>query len=134
MKLNPFDAIEKLIIEHGSSVIQSKHIALLKDELAILKEKFSVLTNENETLKTENQNQKIIIDELKKKNQVYEQTKEKLSHNTSFKMQWGCLLFAGDNRLYCPSCFHTNGKKIETSRVDVHNRYCAVCKTKIPSG
>ena len=103
MKLNPITALTdlfgKLIIEHGSAIIQEKHIALFKDELAILKEKFSVLMNENETLKTENQNQKIIIDELKKKIQVYEQTKEKFSHNTSlndFKMKWGCLLFPGD--------------------------------------
>ena len=136
--MNPFDIlfspIEKLITEHGSAVIQSKHIALLKEQLTILKEKFSVLTNENEKLKTENKNQKIIIDKLGEKIQVYEQTKQNLLHNVSFKMQWGCLLFPGDNRLYCPSCFHTNGKKIQTSRIDTHNRYCALCKIKIPSG
>jgi len=73
MKLNPFDAIEKLIIEHGSSVIQSKHIALLKDELSILKEKFSVLTTENASLKVENQNLKQETINLKKKIQKYEQ-------------------------------------------------------------
>lgn len=51
-----------------------------------------------------------------------------------YTMQWGCLLFPGDSYLYCPSCFHKNGKKVETSRVNTKFRYCAVCKTNIPSG
>lgn len=84
--MNPLNAlfapIEKLINEHGSASIQTKHIALLKEELTILKDKFSILTNENETSKAENQNQKIIIDELKNKIQSYEQANEKLAHNT----------------------------------------------------
>ena len=136
--MNPFNTlfspIEKLITEHGSAIIQSKHISLLKEQLTILKENFSILTKENEALKKENQNQKVIIDKLEKEVSSYERAKENLSHNTDYKMIWGCLLFPGDDRLYCPSCFHIKGKKIQTSRVDIHNRYCAVCKTKIPSG
>jgi hypothetical protein len=38
--LNPFKAIEELINEHGSAVIQGKHIAFLKEQLSILKEQF----------------------------------------------------------------------------------------------
>jgi len=95
MKLNPFNAIEKLIIEHGSSVIQSKHIALLKDELAILKEKFSVLTTENETLKSQNQT---LIQEneiLRQKIQKYEQPHDDTSID---KEKVGILLLLHKNK------------------------------------
>jgi len=61
-----FDPIEKLITEHGSAVIQEKHIAFLREQLTVLKEKFSVLESENETFKTENHNLKTEIDQLKK--------------------------------------------------------------------
>ena len=107
--------------------------AVLREKIIDLEKKMSSLEAENLVLKAELQKSKLIIEQQIKKIEAL----EKLSHNTSlnnFKMQWGCLLFAGDNKLYCPSCFHVNGKKIETSRVDTHNRYCAVCKIKIPSG
>jgi len=61
-----FDPIEKLITEHGSAVIQEKHIAFLREQLSVLKEKFSVLESENETFKTENHNLITNIEHLKK--------------------------------------------------------------------
>ncbi len=84
---NPITALSdlfgKLVIEHGSAVIQEKHIALFKDELAILTQKFSLLEAENETLKTENQNLKNENNELKKKIQIYEKpTHENLLDET----------------------------------------------------
>lgn len=66
------DLFSKLVIEHGSAVIQEKHIALFKDELAILKDKFAILAAENQQLKTENQNLKTENTQLKKKIQIYE--------------------------------------------------------------
>ncbi len=72
-----FAPIEKLITEHGSAVIQEKHIALLKEQLTLLKEKFSVLESENETLKTENQNLKTDNEQLKKKTEEYKNTLHK---------------------------------------------------------
>jgi len=76
-----FGPIEKLITEHGSATIQSKHIALLKEQLAILKEKFSVLVAEkektdaeNEKLKTENQTLENENVNLKSKIQDYEKS------------------------------------------------------------
>ena len=145
MKLNPITALseqlQKLINEHGSAAILRDHLSLFKDQVLLLEKENVKLKSENiilaskiEILESKNEKFSKENDELRQKIQIYEQTKETLSHNISFKMQWGCLLFAGDKRLYCPSCFHSTGKKIETSRVDTHNRYCAVCKTKIPSG
>jgi hypothetical protein len=59
-----FDPIEKLITEHGSAVIQEKHIALLREQIAILKEKFSTVTSENEDLKHQKQDMEKQINEL----------------------------------------------------------------------
>ena len=107
---------------------------------AVLREKIIALENEMTNLKVKDL---ALNAELQKANFTIKQqnekiqTLEKLLHNSSEKysgMRWGCLLFAGDKRLYCPSCFHKNGKKIETSRLDSHNRFCSVCKTTIPSG
>ena len=69
MKGNPITALSdllgKLVIEHGSAVIQEKHIALLKEQFAILerenaklKTEKDQLQSENKVLKTENKNLK----------------------------------------------------------------------------
>jgi FtsZ-binding cell division protein ZapB len=132
--MNPFQTLlsplERLITEHGSATIQSKHIALLKEQFSIAEKEIAALKIEVSSLQSENEN-------LKAENQELIQENEKLKNtnsNVNFRMKWGCILFPGDDRLYCPSCFHANGKKIPTSRIDTHNRFCAVCKTKIPSG
>jgi hypothetical protein len=52
------DLFSKLVIEHGSAVIQAKQIALFKDELAILGKKLTESDSRIEKLKTENQNLK----------------------------------------------------------------------------
>lgn len=120
---------------------------LLKEipSAARYKSELEAMARENEQLKEENTllNSQIKIhqskieelrQEIQRRDDIIQNEK---SHNNLLKdarMQWGCLKFRGDNRLYCPSCFHKTGKKIETSRVDIHNRYCAVCKTTIPSG
>jgi regulator of replication initiation timing len=73
MNLNPLTLIEDLINEHGSSVIQGKHLALLKEQIAILKEQLALgasqlsnLQTENERLKTENSDLRQKLDKLKK--------------------------------------------------------------------
>jgi hypothetical protein len=49
--MNPLDLIDKLITEHGSSAIQAKHLAMLKDEIAILLRKLDESSRENLDLK-----------------------------------------------------------------------------------
>ncbi len=51
--MNPLDLIDKLITEHGSSAIQSKHLAMLKDEIAILLRKLDESSRENSNLKAQ---------------------------------------------------------------------------------
>ena len=79
------EPLEKLITEHGSAVIQEKHIALLREQLAILDKKLTMLESENKVLKAENealkpQNQTLTveIDKLRQKIQEYEQPHDTL--------------------------------------------------------
>jgi hypothetical protein len=51
-RMNPLSLIERLIEEHGSSAIQGKHLAMLKDEIAILLRKNEELSRENLDLKS----------------------------------------------------------------------------------
>jgi hypothetical protein len=53
---------------------------------------------------------------------------------TSYKMKWGCLVFEGDENLYCPGCYLDRGNKIPTSRANIGFRYCSACRASIPSG
>ena len=57
MKLTSlFTPIEKLIEEHGSSTIQGKHIAFLKDQIAAVKEQFAIAQRRIAELEGENNN------------------------------------------------------------------------------
>lgn len=75
---NPITALSdlfgKLIIEHGSAIIQEKHIALFKDELMILGKKLTESDSRIEQLESENQNLKTENTILKKKIQSYEKS------------------------------------------------------------
>ena len=55
MRLNPLTLINQIIEEHGSSTIQAKHLAMLKDEITILQRKTTELSAQVEKLQTENQ-------------------------------------------------------------------------------
>ncbi len=101
MSLNPIvaltDKFEKLITEHGSATIQSKHIALLKDQFAILEKENAKLNTaleqseaKNKVLKSENVNLKKGNSELKKKIE----SNQKPSHDASLiKEQDQILIF-----------------------------------------
>jgi tRNA(Ile2) C34 agmatinyltransferase TiaS len=47
------DEFEKLVVEHGSAVVQAKHIALLRDEVARLERGTESLKEENAKLAAE---------------------------------------------------------------------------------
>lgn len=65
---------EKLIIEHGSAVVQEKHIALLKEQLSIFDREYSKLMAKNKSLETENKALKNENINLKKKIDFYEKS------------------------------------------------------------
>lgn len=47
---------------------------------------------------------------------------------------YGCYKFEGDDRLYCPGCYDSKGKKYVTSRLNSRFRQCTVCRVEIGSG
>lgn len=80
--LNPLKAIEGLIVEHGSSVVQGKHIALLKEQLAILKEQILQREKETAILRAENAEFKSRIESLESENSDLKKEIAKLHENT----------------------------------------------------
>ena len=59
--------LEKLITEHGSAVIQERHIFLLKSELTVLEKRIAELETENTAMKA-----KVEITETKLKDSQIE--------------------------------------------------------------
>lgn len=124
------DGIEKLITEHGSA-------AILRERIAFANDKYSALESENVAIKSQNEILKSENDALKLDNKKLQEQRINDLHVTetsSYKMVWGCMKFDGDDKLYCPGCFHNKGKKVPTSRKGIHYRFCAACKTDIASG
>ena len=85
-------------------------IAELADQLADAKMKMAELKNDIASLQEENK-------ALKSKAEGEKPT-----------MQWGCYIFEGDARLYCPACFDTKGMKYVTTRLNSRRRRCSVCQ------
>jgi len=65
--------LDKLIIEHGSAVVQEKHIALLKEQLSLVEKENAELKAQKQSLEAENQALKNKNINLKKKINIYEQ-------------------------------------------------------------
>lgn len=81
------DLFTKLVVEHGSAEVQSKHIALFKDQLALADKKISELETENATLKSQLNNSEMTIqklasehEKLRSEIQEYEKPTNKTSH------------------------------------------------------
>lgn len=99
--------------------------AVLKERIVGYEKAMSILEVENKELKLENAT-------LKAEKEINDKFHEDLLKGS--RMRWGCITFPPDKKLYCPSCFHKTGKKIQTSRVDTRSRFCPACKTNLPSG
>ena len=78
MNFNPItkiaEKLETLIVEHGSAVVQQKHIALLKEQLSHLAQNFNSLEKENADLQTEIDCLRAENSQLKCKIEGYEDT------------------------------------------------------------
>jgi hypothetical protein len=105
MSLNPIVALtekfEKLITEHGSATIQSKHIALLKDQFAFLEKenaklntKLEKFVSKHQILRTENANLKKENAKLLKIIHTFKRPSQDLSHITE---QDKILMFLAEN-------------------------------------
>lgn len=73
------DPIEKLITEHGSAVIQERHISLLKTQFAILEKKIIELEAQVQKLETENQRLNLDVTKKDQKIQILEKQIEEIN-------------------------------------------------------
>ncbi len=105
MKSNPIktlsDVLGKLVVEHGSAVIQEKYISLLKEQFSILERENSKLLadktelqSKNQVLETENETLKKEIMQLKKRIQSGEQP---LDNNLLHEIEIKVLLYLSSN-------------------------------------
>ena len=85
-------------------------IVKLRNELADVMQKVAEMKDEMTALKEENTRLRAKKDEPPP------------------KMKWGCYTFDGDQTLYCPGCYASQGKKHPTTRVDAVHRRCTVCQ------
>jgi hypothetical protein len=69
-----FELFNKWIVERGSAEVQTKHIALFKDELALAEKKATLLEKEILELETENEKLKSDLQESHKETQILQQT------------------------------------------------------------
>lgn len=65
------EPLEKLIIEHGSAVIQEKHIALLKERFAFSEKRIADLASEKAVLQSKLQLLEAEVHQLQEQNKQY---------------------------------------------------------------
>lgn len=82
------DLFSKLVVEHGSAEVQSKHIALFKDQLALADKRILELESKVSELESKLENAETTIQELTKENKIlrskiqeYEQPTEQPTHD-----------------------------------------------------
>ena len=95
------DGIEKLINEHGSSVILKERIALANDQYSSLESKLNDLQSENEHLRIDLEKAKIQIHQLQ----------ERINNHETLQLKFG-VYWDKDGNPYCPKC------KTPTSQVE----------------
>jgi hypothetical protein len=122
------DLFSKLVIEHGSAVIQEKQIALFRDELAILGRKLTESDSRIEKLEMENQNLKTDNEQLKKKIQISSiPSHNNLLQEFTFVDPPGYYTHPKYSYPICPACLINKGQISPVSKVDENAWYCNVC-------
>lgn len=148
MNANPIKALSnlfsKLVIEHGSAVIQEKHIALLKEQFLLLekentelKAQKQILATENRHLKADNEKLAIKIQTLEKlssgHNNPLDNDKIKINEQTC---QWiqttGIWRHKTNNLYYCPHCA-PNSSPLSTSD-NAKSWFCPKCSNGFGEG
>jgi len=81
------ELFSKLVVEHGSAEVQSKHIAMFKDQLVLADKRILELESENAVLTSKLENAETTIQQLTKEDEIlrrkiqdYEQHAEQPTH------------------------------------------------------
>lgn len=119
------DSVRNILSDLASGKIKDERITLLADQLRDTERKLVDATGEISLLQSKIVELETIVENLEAKSK---------NREVIHKMKWGCIILEGDENLYCPACFIDRGKKVPTSRKSTRERFCASCKTAIPSG
>lgn len=132
--MNLISAFEKLIVEHGSSKILREHLSLLRDQVVALEKRAVASEKRASDLENQYSDCQLHVKHLEKDNHELRQEIQKYKQTANYSMKLGCLVFHGDDNLYCPKCYFDGSRKIPTSRKSSKLRFCSVCRTDIPAG
>lgn len=100
------DIFNKLIVEHGSAVVQEKHLTFFRDQLAAADKKSLILETENAELKaTINQLTKD-NEELRDKIQIHDQTPQQFERKTANNAVVYFSHKTEPNVFACANCSH----------------------------
>ncbi len=108
------DLFNKLIIEHGSAVVQGKHIAMFRDELTILDKKLLESESRIKQLESENKNLRAEKDELTNIIQLNNEASKPFFHAN-------LLWLPNDPNPYCPACYGTDNKLVYMTTVQIQD-------------
>lgn len=108
------DLFNDLIVEHGSAVVQGKHIAMFRDQLTILDKKLLESESRIKQLESENKYLKTEKDELIKKIEIYNETPKPFFHAN-------LLWLPNDPNPYCPACYGTDNKLVYMATVQIQD-------------
>ena len=100
--------------------------SVLRERVLLAEQKFKDLESENKEL-TERV-AALTAENASLRQQVEEHAQQKAAKP---KVKWGCYVFEGDEKLYCPACWDTKGKKHLTTRMLANIRQCSVCKAQL---
>jgi hypothetical protein len=103
--------------------------AVLKERVALAEQKLKEIEQEKKKLE-----EKVSALEVENANLKQKQLSTVAAQSQENpRLEEGCYVFDGDNRLYCPACFDTKGKKHLTTAFIAGRRMCTVCKTVLGS-
>ncbi len=103
--------------------------AVLRERITILEQKFKELEEANKALEEE---KATLVKEKGELQSVLDEARRAYPPNRP-KTQWGCYVFEGDQNLYCPACYDSQGKKYLTTRLSSKLRRCSFCRTELGS-
>jgi hypothetical protein len=98
---------------------------------AVLRERVALAEQRLKDLESENKNLKDQAATLAKENAALRGQLEAIARRDAAvkpTLQWGCYKFAGEDGLFCPACYDKDGKKYQTTRLDIGKRRCTVCR------
>jgi hypothetical protein len=104
-------------------------------QLLVADREYSALEVKIKSLEAANLKLQAEMNPIERRLKECEETVRRLTQpKEKYETVLGCMKFEADPALYCPGCYANKKLKVPTSRKNSRLRFCAACKTEIPSG